>query len=290
MVLRHLTGFLALCCALLFGATSASAASPSVSLRADSLDSGEVILRIQSSSAKTLRRPQLKVFRGRENGKLNPYADISSSNAAQVVFYDAPIREGFYSYQARIVGRARKGPKKGRKIVARSRVTAVYVELPAGNPGDSNDPGSDDTSDGVPPPVQLGEGISRCPASFAQDVLDLVNGHRAAFGVSPLQLDEHLNWAAEKHSNWMIVKEELTHDGFSHDGWYEEIVESGFQGTSFGQNIAALAFHSPASVVAAWMKSEGHRENILKSSFGHMGLSCLADKDGSFWWTQDFGS
>ena len=76
---------------------------------------------------------------------------------------------------------------------------------------------------------------------------------------------------------------------FAHTGWYEGILASGFVGNSFGQNIARY-IRTPEGVVEGWMSSPGHRANILKSTYGHMGLSCIIGPDGGIWWTQDFGS
>ncbi len=281
MVLRHLRFALLVFCAALFGAQPTLAASPSIDLQARTLASGEVRLKVSVSAANALRGTRVEILRGDDDGALLPYIRISNPGSSQTLF-DAPTQDGIYSYRAKISGRIKKGRYKGRKFSARSKVTAVFVELPSDGTG--NPPGGDNPND-IPPAIQLGAGISRCPASFAQDLLNLVNSARSQNGLGALSLDDHLNWAAEKHSNWMMVS-----NTFSHDNWYEEIIESGFQGTSFGQNIAALGYPTPASVMDGWMNSPGHRANILKSSYGHMGVSCLQNSAGTRWWTQDFGS
>ncbi|MDF2592072.1 MAG: sporulation protein, partial [Clostridia bacterium] len=51
-----------------------------------------------------------------------------------------------------------------------------------------------------------------------------------------------------------------------------------------GENIA-MGQRTPEEVVKAWMNSPGHRANILKSSFTHIGVGYVAN--GSYW-TQMF--
>ena len=40
--------------------------------------------------------------------------------------------------------------------------------------------------------------------------------------------------------------------------------------------------------MAAWMSSEGHRANILRASYGSIGVCCL-QIDGVYYWVQLFG-
>ena len=41
--------------------------------------------------------------------------------------------------------------------------------------------------------------------------------------------------------------------------------------------------------MTAWMNSPGHRENILQSDFGRMGVGC-AYIDGIYYWVQLFAN
>jgi uncharacterized protein YkwD len=45
---------------------------------------------------------------------------------------------------------------------------------------------------------------------------------------------------------------------------------------------------SPKEVVTAWMNSQGHRENILNSSFTDIGVGIAKNSSGSIYWTQMF--
>jgi Cysteine-rich secretory protein family len=59
-----------------------------------------------------------------------------------------------------------------------------------------------------------------------------------------------------------------------------------------GENIAA-GYDSAQKVVAAWMNSEGHRQNILNCRFTSIGIGYDPGRVRSDWgpgsWVQDFG-
>ena len=58
-------------------------------------------------------------------------------------------------------------------------------------------------------------------------------------------------------------------------------------GSAYGENIAR-GQKTPDKVVAAWMSSDGHRRNVLRASFGSIGVCCLK-YNGVYYWVQLFG-
>ena len=56
---------------------------------------------------------------------------------------------------------------------------------------------------------------------------------------------------------------------------------------AYGENIAK-GYGTVDKVMAAWMSSEGHRANILRASYGSIGVCCL-QIDGVYYWVQLFG-
>ncbi len=67
----------------------------------------------------------------------------------------------------------------------------------------------------------------------------------------------------------------------------------GFRWSTVGENIAT-GFATPRRVVAAWMASQGHCQNILDPIYTNVGtgvnrgrVSGFASRPGT--WTQDFG-
>jgi len=126
--------------------------------------------------------------------------------------------------------------------------------------------------------IAMAAGNERMPA-LAYQVVQQVNAERAKYGLAPLRMDATLNAAAA------IRGEEITRK-FSHtrpDGSKWSTVSK----KAYGENIAR-GQKTVDKVMAAWLTSEGHRRNILRESFGSIGVSCV--KSGSiYYWVQLFG-
>lgn len=115
---------------------------------------------------------------------------------------------------------------------------------------------------------------------YAWDVLDLLNRERAKAGLPALSMDQDLLNAAVLRSAEITVL-------FDHD---RPNGEECFTASSkmFGENIASGQLN-PSTVMSAWMNSQGHRENILRSSFTTVGIGCL-QVGNTYYWVQCFGS
>jgi uncharacterized protein YkwD len=131
-----------------------------------------------------------------------------------------------------------------------------------------------------PPPPALSK-----TEEFAAEVFRLTNLERANRGLSAfLNSDSLLNSAA------MVRAEELA-AVFSHnrpDGRspFTAYTDLGGAYRALGENIAS-GQRTPSEVVKDWMNSDGHRGNILSSSFTHIGAGVF-EKNGSFYWVQLF--
>lgn len=131
-------------------------------------------------------------------------------------------------------------------------------------------------------------GLAR--ADFESNVVDLVNGERAAHGLAPLTANEQLATAARDHSNDMGLQGYFDHDSLDGRQFFERILDAGYSYTYCGENIAA-GYSTPETVVQGWMNSPGHRANILEAEFCDLGVG-YAYVPGSpygHYWTQDFG-
>ena len=58
-------------------------------------------------------------------------------------------------------------------------------------------------------------------------------------------------------------------------------------GAAYGENIAR-GQNSAEKVIAAWMTSTSHRENMLRASYGSVGI-CAYKVNGVMHWVQLFG-
>lgn len=125
--------------------------------------------------------------------------------------------------------------------------------------------------------------------SFDQQILNLVNEERAKVGADPLQINEQLDQAADLHTQDQASTNTLSHTGSNGSNSADRILDTGYQYSTVGENVAA-GYADAEAVIAAWMASDGHRENILNPSFEELGVGYSVGSDGSAYWTQDFGA
>ncbi|MED4452659.1 CAP domain-containing protein [Metabacillus fastidiosus] len=135
----------------------------------------------------------------------------------------------------------------------------------------------------VPEKTESASNTSQVSA-FEQKVIDLTNQERAKQGLSPLKLDTKLSQIARTKSLDMKNKGYFSHTSPTYGSPFDMMKQFGISYTSAGENIAK-GQRSPEEVVNAWMNSEGHRANILNSSYTHIGVGYV--EDGNYW-TQMF--
>lgn len=132
-----------------------------------------------------------------------------------------------------------------------------------------------------------GSAMAASERAFAEEVLRLVNEERARAELPPLLWDEALAGVAYRHSVDMDGRDYFSHDSPDGLGPGERLAAAGIDDLrSWGENIAA-GQTSPEQVMRSWMESSGHRANILRASFTHLGVGVHAP--GAIWWTQLFG-
>jgi len=136
-------------------------------------------------------------------------------------------------------------------------------------------------------------------ATFEEQVVSLINTERQNQNLAQLNFSDKLFQAASKHNSNMSDCS-LTHDFnscFSHQIsiigepiLMDRVKATGYNPSSVAENIAWGQL-TPAAVVASWMGSSGHRENIL-GGYNDIGCDYLDSMDGSYkgiYWTCVFG-
>jgi uncharacterized protein YkwD len=103
------------------------------------------------------------------------------------------------------------------------------------------------------------------------------NRERGSRDVSQLQYDKDLEKFAQDWAEYMASRRRLKHSNL---GW------SGYR--SKGENIA-MGQRTEDEVLESWMKSRGHKKNILNSSYTHVGFGCARTQDGVLYWCACFG-
>jgi uncharacterized protein YkwD len=114
----------------------------------------------------------------------------------------------------------------------------------------------------------------------------LTNGQRAKHGCSALHVDSHLRAAARGHSKDMHLRNYFEHNSLSGATPWDRIKALGYA-LPGAENIA-MGYVTPKAVVDGWMKSPGHRANILNCNLKAVGIGIEYGAGGP-WWTQDFG-
>ena len=116
----------------------------------------------------------------------------------------------------------------------------------------------------------------------AYEILELVNKERTKAGKTKLTMDKDLMETAMLRASEAVIK--FSHTRPDGSAWYTaEKKDIG----SMGENLA-IGFGSTTRVMDAWMKSEGHRANILKDKYRTVGIG-VVKYNGSYYWAQFFG-
>ncbi|MBR2697987.1 MAG: CAP domain-containing protein [Clostridia bacterium] len=114
---------------------------------------------------------------------------------------------------------------------------------------------------------------------LATQVLNLLNGERASRGLPELRMDPELTRAACVRAG--EIARSFSHTRPDGSAW------STVSGAAYGENIAR-GQNSAEKVIAAWMTSANHRENMLRASYGSVGI-CAYKVGGVMHWVQLFG-
>ncbi|AEV88179.1 hypothetical protein ACWT_7169 [Actinoplanes sp. SE50] len=124
-------------------------------------------------------------------------------------------------------------------------------------------------------------------ATLQADIVKLTNAQRTAHGCAALKVDARLITAARGHSAYMAQGGAFSHTGKGGSDFVAREKAAGYPKPS-AENIA-WGYRSGKDVVAAWMKSPGHRANILNCQSKTVGVGAIYSKGGAPYFTQDFG-
>ncbi|MFY0254990.1 CAP domain-containing protein [Chitinophaga sp. 30R24] len=134
--------------------------------------------------------------------------------------------------------------------------------------------------------VQAGVWVdsSKAGGSLEEQILYYTNRFRASQGLKPLQLDPSISQQALRHSQDMANGS----TGFGHEGFEERVaIVSKKMGrvAAAAENVAYGTLDAEA-VVNGWIKSPGHRRNML-GDYNLIGIG-TADKGRITFFTQVF--
>jgi uncharacterized protein YkwD len=130
-------------------------------------------------------------------------------------------------------------------------------------------------------------------------VVELVNAARShsrrcggeRFSAAPpLRPSRKLTDAAEDHARDMARRKYFEHRGRDGSQPRDRVRRAGYLSTLTGENIA-FGPESAEEVVAGWLASPGHCENIMDPRFQDIGVGLAVGRGrGQIYWVQNFGA
>jgi uncharacterized protein YkwD len=142
---------------------------------------------------------------------------------------------------------------------------------------------------------------SYCVESFEQEMLTLINSHRAANGRGQLKLGQNIGAAAQHHSADMADRNYFSHTtAGSGEGPSQRMIAHGYPAnmTWWGENIYAgygiqngVDLGSAQAAFTAWKNSAGHNANMLNPNYTTIGIDRSSNPNSQYrnYWTTDFG-
>lgn len=118
-------------------------------------------------------------------------------------------------------------------------------------------------------------------------LVTLTNQQRTRAGCRAVPVNARLVNAARAHSRDMAVRNFFSHTG---TGGTTFVVRTKRAGYNFGlsENIG-WGYRTAATMMTAWMKSAGHRRNILNCTAKSVGVGVAYKSNGTPYFTQVFG-
>jgi len=184
-------------------------------------------------------------------------------------------------------------PGSGR-AAGRDQRPARPRATPSQNPSRSASAGGNPSPQASTPPGQL---------AVATQVLALINQARGQAGLPRYSLSSGLDRSADAHNALMAAGCGLSHQCAGEPPLGARETDAGVTWTSAGENIgeggpvpdtsagiAQMAVALTQDMLNEKPPDDGHRLNILSSSFQLIGIAVFRDSSGTVWVTQDFAN
>lgn len=113
-----------------------------------------------------------------------------------------------------------------------------------------------------------------------RQVVTLVNQARRQNGLNELTLNEELSNVARVKANDMANNKYFSHTSPTYGSPFDMMKKFGISYRTAGENIA-MGQTTAQQVFDGWMNSEGHRANIMNSSFTQIGVGYSSN--GHYW-------
>lgn len=126
---------------------------------------------------------------------------------------------------------------------------------------------------------------AQAPSVAEQYLLQAANSEREQRGLRPLRWDAALARAALTHAREMASRRSISHQYPGEEGLAERASRAGAEFSFVAENVAEA--QTAVRIHDAWMRSEGHRANLLDARADAIGIS-VVQRNGQLYAVQDF--
>ncbi|HLV39061.1 CAP domain-containing protein [Xanthomarina sp.] len=115
------------------------------------------------------------------------------------------------------------------------------------------------------------------------EILDLINDYRLSLGLNALNSMEAIKSQAYNHTDYMIEKDNVSHDNF----FQRKSYLINYAGANKVSENVAYGYTKAESVVNGWLNSPGHKE-IIEGDFTNFDISAEKNSEGKWYYTNIF--
>jgi uncharacterized protein YkwD len=128
------------------------------------------------------------------------------------------------------------------------------------------------------------------PRAVSAALMQLTNSERARAGLVPLRANARLMQAAQLHADQMAGARRLEHvlPAGAYPRPEDRLATVGYAWQAWAENLA-LGEPDASRALAGWMRSAGHRANILSAAYTELGTGHAVDAAGRPYYVQVFG-
>jgi uncharacterized protein YkwD len=123
--------------------------------------------------------------------------------------------------------------------------------------------------------------------TLANQVVSLTNKYRVKHHCAKVRNGPNLAKSARAHSAYQAKRSVMTHTGSGGTNFVTRARRASYY-HAIGENVA-YGYTTASAVVTAWMKSPGHRANILNCKAKAVGVGVAYNGRRVPYWTQVFG-
>jgi len=131
--------------------------------------------------------------------------------------------------------------------------------------------------------------------SNTYEIVQRTNAFRQENGLPPLAVNTQLTNAAQAYAKSLAIDDNWSHTGVDGSAPWDRIKAAGYDYSQAAENLAA-GHITPASAMQGWIKSRGHRANLLAYQVQEIGVGYYyqpndpGDVTFKYYWAQNMGT